>query len=282
MKFTSAHSFFKSIRTVFPVALFTLLGPSYAQVPSALDDNFNMADPTAPEVNNSNVLESERFWPYQIQTNGNLTEGESGEVPPVGTAGVLLFVEEDALSLTADFGRDGIFKIPVASTDIIERANHNRLVAHAKKAPNLVVRFGNKLVDAQSPTLIPFRYPVGKQFDAWIFFIADPLSMEFTQMAEAFKYLRADEGAIMPIFVPTGSLEDKQVLELLQTLEWPGPFVYKYLASAYLPGFLLDGIVPPAVIVASPEGRMIYLANWSEQTVPVIKEKLPAFRDSLQ
>lgn len=264
------------------VALLGLLCTCFAQVPSALDDNFNIADPSAHEINDSNFLESERFWPFHIQFTGDQTDGGSQKMPPVGAMGVLLFFGEDGHSLTADFGRDGIFKLPVGATDLIEGANHNRLVPHAKKAPNLVLRYGNKLVDAQSPTLIPFRYPVGKRFDAWIIFIADPLSLEFAQMAEAFKHVSPNQGAIMPIFVPIGSMEDKQVLELLQTLEWSGPFVYKYLASAYLPGLSLSGITPPAVIVSSPEGRLIYAGNWSPETVPAIEEKLQAFRESSQ
>src|SRR5687767_607823 len=78
----------------------------------------------APEsVTEANLLGSERYWPYQVELTRRFEAPDRALEP--GTSGVLIRVE-DADVARIDFGRDGLYEVPVASTDLVARANQVR------------------------------------------------------------------------------------------------------------------------------------------------------------
>ena len=68
--------------------------------------------------------------------------------------GVLIRVEASGLA-RIDFGRDGLYEVPVGATDLVERANRIRTGELRKMAPNFVLAIGPRLVDSAGAHAAP-------------------------------------------------------------------------------------------------------------------------------
>ena len=106
---------------------------------AALPASLRAADGAYPAaVTEQNLLASERYWPYHVA----LTKPFQALRP--GTTGVLIRVESSSVA-RIDFGRDGLFEVPVAATDLVARANRVQRGELAKRAPNFVFALGPRL-----------------------------------------------------------------------------------------------------------------------------------------
>jgi hypothetical protein len=234
---------------------------------------YHAGDPDAAIVTEASLVANERFWPYHV---GLLRawQPEGREAPlPLGTRGVLIRID-DAGQARIDFGRDGLFEVPVAATDVVELANRVRRGELEKMAPNYVLAIGPRLVDAAAdpPRGFPFR-DVGEH-GAFLSVFADPQGEDFEGLAAALAPLRQRAG-LMTLFFPQGGRQDAVVYERVRAADWPIPFVHDHLTQPYTTTLLPDGIEPPAILLQTPEGRVLFQRRWT----PEVTEELLAAID---
>lgn len=242
--------------------------PPAAAVPDGLP-LYEAEDFAAPAVTDRNAIASERFWPYQVSLT---TTWRS--LPP-GTSGVLIRVDEPGVA-RIDFGRDGLFDVPLAATDLVARANDVRLGRLDKMAPNFVLAIGPRLLDAASPAPRPVLAEEFSAPRAFLCVFADPKAEGFEAIAKGLAPLREREG-LMSVLLPQGAHPDPEVRERLRALAWPVAFVHDHLAEAYTPSLLAD-TPPPALLLVTNEGRVLLRAPWSPARAAEIGPLLDALR----
>jgi hypothetical protein len=204
-------------------------------------------DASAP-LREASLLANERFWPYQVALQSD------------GSVGVLIRVEPGG-NARIDFGRDGLRYVPIADTDLVERANRVRSGALDKPAPNFVLAIGSRLVDSSGPKLAPYSFETVAQMAGFLCVFADPSAASFAEVAGALAPLRERQG-VATILFPLGPISDAVVRERLQALGWTVPFVYDHLSEAYSRTLLPDTLTPPAVLLQTSEGRVLLASAW--------------------
>ena len=229
---------------------------------SAWSDSQTVAVETNPvesglteAVTAENLMASEQYWPYHVSIT---TNWPSSEVPTIraGRHGVLVRVQPDGL-VRLDFGGDGRYEVPLASTNLIERANEVRLGRVHKTIPNFVLAVGSRLVDGRTGTLKPFGLTEVGERPGFLCVFADPASENFALLAEQLKPLQ-DRENVLTVFFPPGDRPAIEVFARLTELDWPVPFMPGPMSSAYTRSLLRDDAPLPAVILQSPEGRLIH------------------------
>ena len=90
-----------------------------------------------------------------------------------GNVGVLIRVEASGVA-RIDFGRDGLHEVPVAKTDLVERANRIRTGEAEKLAPNFLLAIGPRLVDSAADALRPLPYAAVAEQRGFLCVFADP------------------------------------------------------------------------------------------------------------
>ena len=221
---------------------------------------YHAKDANAAIVTKQNLLASERFWPYQVALQGAWqAPGRTQPLSP-DSPGVLIRVEASGLA-RIDFGRDGLYEVPVGATDLVKSANRIRLGELAKLAPNFLLAVGPRLVDSGSDSLRPFRYRDAAGNHAFLCVFADPDPETLTALAAALAPLRARTG-VLTIFFPQGAHPDVQVRERLRASKWTVPFVYDHLSEGYTQTLLAEVTPPPALLLQTGEGRVLFQSRW--------------------
>jgi hypothetical protein len=218
---------------------------------------FSAKDARAPAVTEDDLLANERFWPYQVA----LTRDEPGAAPPPGSIGVLIRVEEGRKA-RIDFGRDGIREVPVADTDLVERANLVRRGELDKIAANFVLSIGPRLLDPSAPELRAYSLETAAAKRGFICVFADPGARNFPELAKQLAPLVERHG-VATILFPQGRHSDAALQAKLESLQWAVPFVYDHLSEAYTRTLLPAGIRPPAVVLQTKEGRVLLQGAWN-------------------
>jgi hypothetical protein len=241
---------------------------------AAIEDlpQYRVADEAAAVVTSTNLLASERFWPYRV----SLTEGflPAGREKPLkaGDVGVLIRVD-DSSAARIDFGRDGIFEVPVSKTDLVESANRIRRGEALKKAPNFTLAIGPRLVSSDAPTLVPLLLRKTLDYRGFLTVFADPDSDVFPQIAAELAPLRAREG-VLTILFPLSTKSDPMIRDRLRALEWPIAFVYDHLSESYLASLLPGGTKPPFVMLQTREGRVLFQGPWTPSVAAELRTVL--------
>jgi hypothetical protein len=233
---------------------------------------FQAEDTTAAPVTERNLLSNERFWPYQAALTRPWSPGTGREALSAGVPGVVIRIEESG-SARIDFGRDGRYDVPVGATDLVERANRIRLGELPKLAPNFVLAIGPRLVDSASPTLRPFGLRAAGEQRGFLAVFADPTARDFADLALALSPLR-ERDAVLTILFPQGEHPDSHVRERLRALRWPVPFVYDHLAEAYTATLLPETTRPPALVLQTRVGRLIFQSPWKPSAVAGLRSAL--------
>jgi hypothetical protein len=215
-------------------------------------------DPRAAAVTRENLFASERFWPYQVALVGDWTPAEGARPIPSGSTGVLVRMETGERT-RIDFGRDGIHSVPLAQTDLLERANRVRRGELSKTAPNFVLALGPRLVDPAADPIRPFPLAAVFGHPGFLSVFADSDQLE--SMALALAPLAGRHG-VLTLVLPQGEVPDARIGEQLRRLGWRVPFVYDHLAEAYTPSLLSEGLRMPAVMLQTAEGRVLFQSTW--------------------
>jgi hypothetical protein len=232
------------------------------------------ADPAAAVVTARNLLSSDRFWPYQVSLVAPWTPPERTRALPAGTRGVLIRVEAADLA-RIDFGRDGLHAVPVEKTDLLALANRVRTGELAKTAPNLALAIGPRLLDPGAPSARPFDFVRAIGQRGFLAVFADPSSEGFAEMARALAPFREREGVLTVLF-PQSRRSDAQVAEQLRALDWPVPFLMDHMSEPFAGSLLPDETTPPAVMLQTSEGRVLYGSRWSPEAIPALRAALEA------
>jgi hypothetical protein len=232
-----------------------------AETDEALIPEYVAADPDAPAVSGTNLLESERFWPYKVTVTVPGELAGAAERLPAGLDGVLLRVEEPGDTLLVDFGRDGRHRLPVSATDVVERANRIRRGALHKDAPNLVWAIGPRMIDSEGSE--PVAYSLGEANAATRFLVvvADPFTPEFPDLVDALRPLGSHR-SFTAVLLPLGRRPDREVFDRLRELEWRSAYLFFHVAEAYADTLLPADLDAPAVLLLSREGRLLFARPW--------------------
>jgi hypothetical protein len=247
--------------------------PSDANISGGLPEH-HAEDPSAAAVTERNLLASERFWPYQVAATATLPATADRQPVQAGDVGVLIRVEAPGVA-RVDFGRDGLYEIPVAHTDLVERANRIRAGELEKLAPNFLLAIGPRLVDSASDALRPLPYASVAEQRGFLCVFADPGSKEFAALAAALAALQQRHG-VATILLPQGEHPDTRVREQLRSLGWTVPFVYDHLAEAYTRSLLGADAALPVVMLQTREGRVLFRSEWKAGVAPALRAALDA------
>jgi hypothetical protein len=177
--------------------------------------------------------------------------------------GVLIRVEASGAA-RIDFGRDGLHEVPIAKTDLVERANRIRTGELAKLAPNFLLAIGPRLVDSAGDALRPLPYASVAEQRGFLCVFADPGAKKFAALA----------AALAPL--PQGEHPDARVREQLRSLGWTIPFVYDHLAEAYTRSLLDADVALPAVVLQTREGRVLFQSEWKAGVASTLEAALDA------
>jgi hypothetical protein len=216
------------------------------------------ADSAAAAVTADNLLESERFWPYRLSLRRTWKPADGDRLIASGSTGVLIRVEEGG-SARVDFGRDGIHDVPVGETDLVESANRIRTGELDKQAPNFVLSMGPRLLDPAAEPLAAF--PLLDAYGQRAFLTVFGDLKQLAAMAPTLAPLAGRRG-VLTILLPQGEHPNAQVREELRRIGWAVPFVYDHLAEAYTPSLLPSNLEPPAVVLQTAEGRVLFASRW--------------------
>lgn len=239
---------------------------------------YRAADAAAAVVDEKTLLAAERFWPYHVELV-DPWQPEGAPAPlPAGLSGVLIRVEESGTTARIDFGREGLYGVPVAKTDLVERANRVRRGELDKVAANFVLAIGTRLVDPEGDRVRPLRFEaVATGHHYFVCAFADPDAASFPALARALSEAGISRDDSMTILFPQGRHPDARVRERLVSLGWRPPYVTGFLSEPYTRTlFDLDTVALPALLLVTREGRLLYHAPWTAEAVKHIAELVAA------
>lgn len=241
-------------------------------------------DPGAAPVTRESLLASERFWPYQVALTRPWQAPGREQPIDAGSLGVLIRVEANGRA-RIDFGREGLYEVPIGETDLVDRANQVRRGELHKIAPNLVLAIGPRLLDSGSAPPRPLGMARESEPVGFLCVFADPRAPAFADLAAALAPLRGRHG-VSTVLLPQGEHPDPEVAERLRALGWAVPFMYDGLAEAYT-RTLVSGEIPlPALLVTTREGRVLFQGGWREGVVAklsaVLEEGFGGARDAAE
>jgi len=246
---------------------------------SRADPSYVAANASAPAVTLQNLAASERFWPYQVELTASWQPAGRANPLPAETRAVLIRVESSGLA-RIDFGRDGVYDVPAGKTDLVARANQVRLGEMGKIVPNLTHAIGPRLIDPQPDKIRNFDFARTFGVPGYLCVFADPGADAFPALAAALSPLR-DRDGVMTILIPDGKYPHDKTREQLRALDWRVPFVMDQLAEGYAESLLPKGMGPPAVMLMTPEGRVVFQSGWKDGVASALESALDGAFGSL-
>jgi len=244
------------VKTARRGALLPLLAAALLLVAAGTQvDGSYHADPEAPEVTAGNLLARERFWPYQVELVEPWQPPGRAKPLPEGTRGVLIRIGPPGRA-RIDFGRDGTSEVPLDRTDVLARANRIRLGEAPKSSPNFAHAIGPRLVDAAAPRIRALDVVQALRARGFVAVFADPGADGFSALAAVMEPLpgRPD---VQTVLFAQGAHPDRELRQRLRKLGWTVPFLRDTHAEGYTMA-LRDADTPlPAVMVLTPEGRVL-------------------------
>ena len=230
------------------------------------------AAPAAPPVTAESLYANERFWPYHVALPQAWTPPGQEQALPAGTRGVLIRVEREGLA-RVDFGREGLFEVPVDATDLVAQAERVRQGQLQKVAPNFALAIGPRLLDPAATPLRAVDFATTSQRPGFLAVFADPSSEGFPALAKALAPLRGRDG-VETILFPQGKPRDAEVAERLRAAGFPVPFMSSKMSEAYTRTLLPDAARFPAVTLQTDEGRLLYESAWSAESLTALSAAL--------
>jgi len=225
---------------------------------------YSVVDSRAPAVTGGNLHESDRFWPYRTKLIESWLPPSGAATLGAGTEGALIRVGSSGTA-RIDFGRVGVYDVPVSATDLVEHANRIRLGEEEKTEPNLLRTIGPRLVDSNSDVMRPFSYGEEYERDLFLCLFADPEDESFDAIVGSMTPLAARHGALVIVF-PQGRVPDRTVGRRLRALGSPVPFVLDHVSEAYTRSLLAADVAMPAVLLQTGDGRLLFAERWEAET----------------
>lgn len=258
-----------------PLLIFLGLAASPSRAEGLMElPEYSAQGAAAPEVTLASLFASERFWPYQATLIEPWPVGQ--RTIDAGLSGVLIRVEADGFA-RIDFGRDGLHCVPVAHTDLVHQANRVRRGETEKSAPNFLLAMGSRLIDSAAAKLQPFDLETAGRARFYLCVFAPVEGEALEKIAAALKSLPVRPDCLT-VWFPFSQTADAIVRERLHALDWKVPFVYDHLAETYAASLLSDGCTPPAVLLVSDEGRLLFETAWTGSTAADLAAALENFK----
>jgi hypothetical protein len=224
-------------------------------------------------ITEDTLYASESSWPYHVALVEPWTPPGGERAISAGIDGVVIRVLPDG-RVRIDFGRDGVHEVPVAATDVVDRANGVATGTVEKLAPNFRMAMGTRIFDAETGAPHPFDLQNPDVDPAYLCVFADTKAERFEAIAEALAPLEGRAGVRTLVF-PQAERYDRATVERLRELDWPVFFALGFLAKTYNDSLLSPGTELPAVLLATDEGRLLYESTWG----PDVAEELAAVID---
>lgn len=240
---------------------------------------YRAADPGARVVTGETLLESERFWPYRVSLLRDWKPDGRSEPLRAGARGILVRVEPNGLA-RVDFAREGRFAVPIDALDVVALANRVRNGEEPKLAPLFVHTIGTRLVDSEAATLRAIEMVRVYEPRVFLAVFADPSSDGFAGIARSLAPLRDAHGAMTVLF-PQGRHPDATVHAKLRALGWPVAFLRDEYGEGYTRSLRGESAPLPAVMVLTPEGRVLFDRPWSgEESVSDLRRAIEKHAES--
>ena len=224
------------------------------------------------EITQQSLLESDRYWPYHVTLVEPWKPDGKENLLAKGTRGVLIRVERSGTA-RIDFGRHGLYEVPISRTDLIHQANQVRMGKRHKQFPNLVLAIGPRLLDPANMTALNSASFVG--LDRFLCVFADPAADGFPALAQALASLPEHAGTKLVLF-SQGSSSDAELGERLRSLRWSGTFVLANFARPYTRSLLTQGTPMPFLQLSTSEGRVLFESAWDPASSPKLTAALGA------
>lgn len=245
-----------------------------AEPPVTGTHDYVSAEPGAQTITLENLYRSERFWPYKVTLREPMPSPVTGRTISNRRPAILVRVLPDG-RVRLDFAREGQLELPAAATDVIDVANRIRLGEEDKFAPNLVLKLGTRLLDSGSDTGF-FQLRPDTPPQDYLLVFADPGSPGWKQAIEALSPLRASEN-LLAILLPQGERQTTAALHRqLPESGWPIVFVPYEFAPGYTRSILDAANPTPYVVLASPEGRVLFEGPIAEDDPAALRSQIEA------
>jgi hypothetical protein len=220
-------------------------------------------------VEAAGIFEDEAHWPYQVALVEDWKPDGVASPLAKGSVGVLIRLESDAVA-RIDFGRDGLYEVPVGVTDLVARIERARRDI-VQPSPNFVTAISARLLDPSGEALAAYPRAAVAKRELFLCVIAG------TGFAAIWKELapirERDETLIL--LLPQGEHPDDAFHGTLRDIGWSAPFVYDHLAEAYARILLgAEASRESWVLLQSPAGKVLYRERWSPASVPRLIEIL--------
>jgi hypothetical protein len=226
----------------------------------------------AAAVTADNLARNERFWPYRAALIRPWQPPEAEQPLRAGSVGVLIRFEPPTVA-RLDFGRDGLYEVPLGETDVVERANRVRRGETQKVAPNFVYAIGPRLLEPTPDEPRPLSMTALGDPGAFLCVFADWSQEELAELAASLAPLQ-EHPDLLTILFPQGGQRDAEVAERLRTLGWIVPFVYDHLSEPYTRTLLRGDESLPYLMLNTPEGRVLFERSWSPEAVADLRAAL--------
>lgn len=198
------------------------------------------------------------LWPAFIIA----TEDINGDKKKIskGTRGVLQRCEGN--ELIVDFGRKGLVKIDYLKTDLVERISKSLNREEVKNFPNLTMQVGNKLITfGRGKESGPIHMDEVKNTGVFIFLYLD--TYDPNQAKDLYKFGRAYEDlkTKYPNFTAIIMAKDKAYYDFGYTIGYNIPFITPHVRKGYMDSLYHQVSDYPCLLLADPNGRILYLSE---------------------
>jgi len=257
--------------TLLPVAIL-LAGSTAARAETSSSTTLEGAAPPV-SLNATNLIDHERFWPYQIRLVRDFAPPDGSRTLPAGTPGVLIRIEEGGIA-RADFSQLGLQDVPIESTNIVERAREHASGKRRKMADNFVLAVGPRLFDSDHVVPKPWEMHAASGYDGYLCVFADPTSDGFDELVRAITALTRNRPRLVTLLFPQGGVSDMELMEILDRVDWKVPFMRTQLSEIYTETLIDESVARPAVALNTPAGRLLFEGSWSDETRAKLGELL--------
>ncbi len=204
------------------------------------------------------IYDHEAAWPDIVALVADLAPSSLAR----GQRGVLIRVLPTGRA-RIDFGRRGVHEVPIAVTDLVERANHVRTGERFKGTPNFLLQIGTRLVDTRAAAPAPLESVVLARHQRFLCVFADPARDDLAQLAQSVEEhaSRIDARTIFfPQHVARGELAT--VHARLRAIAWMPALAYPELVADYTQALLEATPDEPTWLLVTAEGRELDRKRW--------------------
>lgn len=228
-----------------------------AHLPPAANREPVLLNQSESVITADNVFEAEAFWPNIVAVAEGWQPATTDRPRPKTLQGALIRVERDG-RVRLDLARFGRVDVPIAETDLVERANAVRRGEIFKHRGNLAMQLSPLLVrsDLEQPGPYPSREIKSAEQILCVF--ADPRSDVFPEIAAAVSTWAEKQQIPAVLVAQNVGREDLSDLHgRLKEVGWLAPFVYPERSATQTERLLRKAPSGPWIQLLTREGRVL-------------------------